>query len=60
MLVFRGLALLVLNGLTLAPFPDNYLALSTGFVTDFIGTVEFFGKKINLTCLKMCIRDSSR
>ena len=51
MLVFRGLALLVLNGLTLAPFPDNYLALSTGFVTDFIGTVEFFGKKINLTCL---------
>ncbi len=51
MLVFRGLALLVLNGLTLAPFPDNYLALSTGFVGDIVGTVELFGKKINMTCL---------
>ncbi|MEG0269146.1 MAG: sugar ABC transporter permease [Clostridia bacterium] len=50
MLVFRGLALLVLNGMTIAPFPDNYLSMSTGFVPDVLGTVQLFGMKLNLTC----------
>ncbi len=51
MLVFRGLALLVLNGLTLAPFPDNYLSLSTGFVPNVLGDITLFGLKMNVTCL---------
>ena len=34
MLVFRGLTLIVLSGLTLAPFPPAYLAYSTGYVPD--------------------------
>lgn len=51
MLVFRGLGLLVLNGMTIAPFPADYMSLSTGFITDFIGTIEFAGKKLNLTCM---------
>jgi putative multiple sugar transport system permease protein len=32
MLLFRGLTLMILNGLTLAPFPASFLNFSTGFV----------------------------
>ena len=35
-LVFRGLTLMILKGLTISPFPDDYMALTTGF----IGTAE--------------------
>jgi putative multiple sugar transport system permease protein len=36
MLLWRGVALLILNGLTISPFPDNYLRYFTSFlpVTD--------------------------
>lgn len=54
MLVFRGLTLLILNGLTLAPFPDQYKQYFGGFVGDFVGNL-MPGVKImqakNLTCL---------
>ena len=46
MLVFRGLANVVLNGMTLAPMPDNYLVLFNSFVPDFFGGTEF-----NITCM---------
>lgn len=46
MLVFRGLSNVVLNGLTLAPMPSNYLVLFNGFVPDFFG-----GDGINITCI---------
>ncbi|HEX3078629.1 MAG TPA: multiple monosaccharide ABC transporter permease [Lachnospiraceae bacterium] len=46
MLVFRGLSNVVLNGMTLAPMPDNYLALFNGFVPDFFG-----GNGLNITCI---------
>lgn len=49
MLVFRGLTLVILNGLTLAPFPAEYLAFSTGFISN-IAEVSFLGAK-NLTSL---------
>lgn len=49
MLLFRGMTLIVLNGLTIAPFPPQFLALSTGFVADIFGPVDFLGIK-NLTC----------
>ncbi len=39
MLIFRGLTLTVLQGLTLAPFPPEFLMYSTGFVGDLIGPV---------------------
>ena len=32
MLLWRGVALLILNGLTISPFPDNYLKYFTSFV----------------------------
>jgi putative multiple sugar transport system permease protein len=37
MLVFRGLALWLLEGQSVGPFPRSFQALSTGFIPDFIG-----------------------
>jgi len=42
MLVFRGLTLIVLGGLTLAPFPADFLAYSTGYIPNFFG-LDLFG-----------------
>ncbi|MCE5343254.1 MAG: sugar ABC transporter permease [Eubacteriales bacterium] len=50
MLVFRGATLLVLNGLTLAPFPDNYLRFSTGFIAK-ASKIELLGVNVNIVCL---------
>lgn len=50
MLVFRGLTLIVLNGLTIAPFPPAYLGYSTGFVPDAFARLELFGVR-NTTSL---------
>jgi len=36
MLIFRGMTLVVLNGLTLSPFPDEYLKISTGYFPDIL------------------------
>jgi len=40
MLLFRGLTMLVLDGQSIAPFPDAFRSISTGFVAD-VGTGEF-------------------
>lgn len=45
MLIWRGVALIVLGGMTLSPFPDNYLQLFNSFVPDL------FGGKINITAI---------
>jgi putative multiple sugar transport system permease protein len=37
MLLFRGLTLVILQGLTLSPFPKSFLYISSGFIPDFIG-----------------------
>lgn len=50
MLVFRGFTLIVLNGLTLAPFPAAYLAYSTGYVRDIFANTHLFGVR-NTTSL---------
>ena len=51
MLVFRGLCLLILNGMTLAPFPEAYQRLSTGFIPDIVEGFMLGGKKFNLLCI---------
>lgn len=43
MLVFRGLTLIVLNGLTLAPFSKAFLAYSTGYIPDLFPDARLFG-----------------
>jgi len=39
MLLWRGIALIILNGLTLSPFPENYLHYFTGFIPGFAKTI---------------------
>lgn len=51
MLVFRGLTLLILKGLTLAPFPQNFLMYSTGFIPNFLGAWFGLPDKPNATAL---------
>jgi putative multiple sugar transport system permease protein len=36
MLVFRGLTLVILGGKSIGPFPPEFQALSSGFITDYI------------------------
>ncbi len=43
MLLFRGIALIILDGLTISPFPDNYLNLFNSFVPD-----PFGNEKVNI------------
>lgn len=45
MLIWRGLALIVLDGLTINPFPDNYLKLFNSNIPDI------FGGRINITSI---------
>ncbi|WP_375709776.1 multiple monosaccharide ABC transporter permease [Mesobacillus foraminis] len=35
MLIFRGLTMIVLEGKSIAPFPDSFQKMSTGFIPDF-------------------------
>lgn len=46
MLMFRGLSNIVLDGFTIAPMPENYLALFNSYIIDF-----FHGDGLNITCL---------
>lgn len=50
-LVFRGLTLLILGGLTIAPLPQEYLMYSTGFVPDFLSAWLGLPGKPNLTSI---------
>ncbi|MFD1955556.1 multiple monosaccharide ABC transporter permease [Paenibacillus thailandensis] len=40
MLLFRGLTMLVLDGQSIAPFPDAFRKISTGFLPDFQSAVS--------------------
>lgn len=46
MLIWRGFSNVILQGLTLAPLPDSYLALFNNYIPDFLG-----GTTINYTCI---------
>lgn len=48
MLIFRGLTITMLQGQTLAPFPDSFRAISAGFIPDIFGGLGF---KINVLTL---------
>jgi putative multiple sugar transport system permease protein len=50
MLIFKGLALTVLGGASVGPFPKSFQLLSSGFVPD-IFTVQVFGGPFNLLAL---------
>lgn len=46
MLMFRGLSNIVLDGFTIAPMPEEYLALFNQYIVDI-----FHGENLNITCL---------
>jgi putative multiple sugar transport system permease protein len=48
MLIFRGLTVTMLKGLTLAPFPESFQKISSGFVPDIFNG---FGTKLNVTAI---------
>lgn len=48
MLMYRGLTITMLKGLTLSPFPDSYQAISGGFISDIFNG---FGTKLNMTAI---------
>jgi len=47
LLIFRGLTMTALGGLSLAPLPDSYTFLAAGFIPDFV-QFQLFGKAFNL------------
>jgi putative multiple sugar transport system permease protein len=48
MLVFRGLTVFMLQGLTIGPFPESFQMISSGFVPDLLGAP---GGALNLTAI---------
>ncbi len=50
MLIFKGLALTVLGGASVGPFPKNFQLLSSGYVAD-IFNIPMFGSPFNLLAL---------
>jgi putative multiple sugar transport system permease protein len=50
MLVFKGLALTVLGGASVGPFPKSFQLLSSGFVPDIFGGI-LFGTPFNILAL---------
>ena len=51
MLVFKGLALWLLGGKSVGPFPAEFQLLSAGFIPDVIGPVTIAGVKLHSTTL---------
>lgn len=55
MLIFRGLTNTLLKGLTLAPFPESFVKLSSGYIPDFFNVMGINIKvrdiNINITAL---------
>ena len=52
MLLFRGLTITMLKGLTLSPFPESFQQISSGFLPDFFSG---FGWDLNLTPIVVSI-----
>jgi putative multiple sugar transport system permease protein len=52
MLVFRGLTVSLLKGLTVGPFPEAFQKISSGFVADFLGREQ---GSLNLTAIAVGI-----
>ena len=50
MLLFRGIALMILDGLTISPFPPNFLNLFNSFIPDpFGGTINILAIIVGIT-----------
>lgn len=52
MLIFRGLTINILKGMTLAPFPESFQKIGAGFIPDLFNG---FGTKLNVTAIFVSI-----
>jgi len=52
MLMFRGLTIAMLRGLTLSPFPEKFQQISAGFIPDVF---KGFGVNLNITTLAVSV-----
>lgn len=50
MLIFKGLALTVLGGASVGPFPNEFQLLSSGFIPDIV-EFQLFGRPFNLLAM---------
>jgi putative multiple sugar transport system permease protein len=50
-LLFRGLTVFMLKGLTIGPFPESFQKISSGFVPDFFAGLPGEGESLNVTAL---------
>ena len=60
MLLWRGVALIILNGLTLSPFPESYLRYFTGFIPGIKDKTLLFNVTVGtaiLCCLIFTIKE---
>ena len=60
MLLWRGVALIILNGLTLSPFPESYLRYFTGFIPGIKDKTLIFNVTVGtaiLCCLIFTIKE---
>jgi putative multiple sugar transport system permease protein len=48
MLIFRGLTITILKGLTLSPFPESFQQISAGFIPDIFNGL---GTELNITAI---------
>ena len=51
MLIFRGLTLVFLAGKTLAPLPSSFVAISSGYIPDWISRLFGLKPSVNITTL---------
>jgi putative multiple sugar transport system permease protein len=53
MLLFRGLTLVMLQGQPVGPFPEGFRALASGFIPNFLGTLDIMGEKVHITTMAL-------
>ena len=51
MLIFRGITLVLLQGKTLAPLPNSYVQISSGYIPDYISQILGKESKLNITTM---------
>jgi len=51
MLIFRGITLVLLQGKTLAPLPNSYVQISSGYIPDYLSQITGRESTLNITTM---------
>ncbi len=55
MLIFRGITLVLLKGKTLAPLPNSYVQISSGYIPDYISRITGRESSLNVTTMVVAV-----